>query len=350
MAEYSQPTFNVQSYLSARPQYPSTIYTRIKSFHRGASSLLLDLGCGPGQASWPLLPEFSKITGMDPGEGMIRQAKLALKDLRHVSRGRQDGNYEDDGGRGSDGDLDGSGPETEVQYIVGKAETLDMIETNSVDMIVAGTAAHWFDFDKLWPEIERVTKFNATVAFWTYDIPYPTHYPALAPFISSSVYSAPETARFIPQPGASIIRSLYHILPRPSPTTAWSTIQLNTYPTTTSEGVPYIPVLPPPPTGLAEGTEKATETETDWDLRTDNLTTFTALAEAKRTNSSYFLWRERNLDVPVEEDYVARDVGEIKRRVLEERRRGVGVNVGKELSDDEVWVMRPMGLLLMRRA
>ena len=48
------------------------------------------------------------------------------------------------------------------------AENLSFLENESVDLVVAGQAAHWFDYPRLWPEMKRVVKKGGTLAFWGY--------------------------------------------------------------------------------------------------------------------------------------------------------------------------------------
>ncbi len=48
------------------------------------------------------------------------------------------------------------------------AESLPFVEVGTVDLVVAGQAAHWFDYPKLWPEMKRVIRKGGTLAFWGY--------------------------------------------------------------------------------------------------------------------------------------------------------------------------------------
>lgn len=145
MSEYYDAGFDVDAYLASRPRYPACIYDRILGFHVGRTERLLDLGCGPGQASWPLLDHFDNILGLDPGEKMVHSAQSALKDLER----KRAKSYQD-----------------RVQYRVGSAEKLEGVEDASIDVVVAGTAAHWFEYEKMWQEVQRVTRKGSTVAFW----------------------------------------------------------------------------------------------------------------------------------------------------------------------------------------
>lgn len=161
MSEYYDKGFDVDAYLTSRPRYPSCIYKRILAFHdhqdrkSGRRGKLIDLGCGPGQSSWPLLEEFDQVLGIDPGENMVRLARSALVDLEN----KQKKKYE------------------KVEYRVGQAEELDdVVQEGSADLVIAGTAAHWFDYDRLWPQLERITRPGATVAFW---VGITSHYLAL---------------------------------------------------------------------------------------------------------------------------------------------------------------------------
>jgi ubiquinone/menaquinone biosynthesis C-methylase UbiE len=62
-----------------------------------------------------------------------------------------------------------------VEYQVGSAESLPFLEDESVDMVVAAQAAHWFDYPKLFPELKRVLRKQGTVAFWGYKVFFRFH-------------------------------------------------------------------------------------------------------------------------------------------------------------------------------
>ncbi|KAL8707882.1 MAG: hypothetical protein Q9220_007166 [cf. Caloplaca sp. 1 TL-2023] len=48
------------------------------------------------------------------------------------------------------------------------AEDIPFLHDSSVDVVVAGQAAHWFDYPRLFPEMKRVVREQGTLAFWGY--------------------------------------------------------------------------------------------------------------------------------------------------------------------------------------
>jgi SAM-dependent methyltransferase len=66
------------TYASARPTYSSALYDVVLSHHAstgGKFRTLLDVGCGPGNATRDLAAHFEDAVGCDAGEGMIAAAK-----------------------------------------------------------------------------------------------------------------------------------------------------------------------------------------------------------------------------------------------------------------------------------
>ena len=66
---------------------------------------------------------FDLVIGTDPSPGMIRQARAQAEGLSNV------------------------------EFREGSTERSPFLEEGSVDMVVAGQAAHWFDYLRLWPEM-----------------------------------------------------------------------------------------------------------------------------------------------------------------------------------------------------
>lgn len=55
-----------------------------------------------------------------------------------------------------------------IEFRQGKAEELQFLDDGEIDMVVVGQAVHWFDMDKLWPELARVVKKGGSLAIWGY--------------------------------------------------------------------------------------------------------------------------------------------------------------------------------------
>lgn len=131
-------------YAKGRFDYHPTLYDLVLTHHfstKGQSGLVLDVGCGPGNAARALAGSFDDAIGLDPSAGMI----AAATDLGGTARS----------GRG-------------VQYVVSGAEELQGVQDRSVDLLVAATAAHWFDLTRFWARAAQVMAPNGTVALWTH--------------------------------------------------------------------------------------------------------------------------------------------------------------------------------------
>lgn len=108
--------------------YPPTFYNRVM-IHANKEPrplvtadlprTLLDLGCGPGLSTFPLVPWFERVIAVDPSEGMIAAAKDIQVGLRES------------------GEIRPTKPV--VEFIVGRADNLDQVADASVDFVIAGT-------------------------------------------------------------------------------------------------------------------------------------------------------------------------------------------------------------------
>ncbi|MAD87334.1 MAG: hypothetical protein CL912_30620 [Deltaproteobacteria bacterium] len=137
-----------KSYAQARPSYHPKLYEKVLKQHTstgGQLTTLLDVGCGPGITARALAPHFNQVTGLDPSEGMINNA------------------------RALGGTTASSSP---IRFEISTAEDLGWhltppVEDASIDLLTASTAAHWFDMSAFWPRAARVLKPGGTVALWT---------------------------------------------------------------------------------------------------------------------------------------------------------------------------------------
>ena len=146
---YNDTTFRsytsaqVPEYARRRGGYPQKLIDKIISIHTkigGALNCVLDLGCGPGNATRDLAAHFQHAIGLDPSAEMVKTANEIENN---------------------------PGNERPIAFMNGEAETCPDIADDSVDLITAGTAAHWFDMERLWPTAARILKHNGTVAFFT---------------------------------------------------------------------------------------------------------------------------------------------------------------------------------------
>ncbi|KAK3324034.1 methyltransferase-like protein [Cercophora scortea] len=198
MATFARATYSSAGYAAFRPSYPPALFNRVLAFHnanRGrapspsppgtASGTLLDLGCGHGLIARALAPSFPTVTALDPSAGMVEQARKLTSD-----------------------------PKITIKQ--GGAEDLSFVPDSSIDCVVAGQAAHWFDFHKVWPELARVVKRGGTLAFWGYKDHVIVEHPTTTAIFDRFIYGAAEPvagtesmARYWEQPGREILRESY---------------------------------------------------------------------------------------------------------------------------------------------
>ncbi|KEF55812.1 uncharacterized protein A1O9_08563 [Exophiala aquamarina CBS 119918] len=148
---YTDPTFRnyapvaAANYAALRPLYPEKVINTIIEVHKstgGQMETLLDVGCGPGTATLSLAPFFQHAFGADPGESMIERAR------QHPP---QTANGE------------------ETKFVVCAAEDLmsiSDIQVGTVDLITAGTAAHWFQLPTFYACAAKILRPGGTIALW----------------------------------------------------------------------------------------------------------------------------------------------------------------------------------------
>ena len=101
------------------------------------------------------------------------------------------------------------------------AESLPFLANDSVDVVVSGQAAHWFDQSTLFPEISRILRKNGTLAFWGYKDHVFVDYPEASKIFMH--YEERLLGPYWAQPGRSIVENkLRDIQPPPD---KWEDIQ-----------------------------------------------------------------------------------------------------------------------------
>ncbi|KAL4946529.1 hypothetical protein BDV06DRAFT_182340 [Aspergillus oleicola] len=143
-----------KNYAQNRLDYHPALYNAIVAHHTttgGQLNTLIDVGCGPGNVATNLSKHFKQTIGLDPSEGMIATAR-SLNNLTPPVPGADQ-------------------PTQPLRFEVSTAEDLGSnlspaIADGSIDLIVAATAAHWFDMPKFWRSAARVLKPGGSVAIW----------------------------------------------------------------------------------------------------------------------------------------------------------------------------------------
>ena len=126
--------FNDKSelYASSRPQYPKELFHFLASLsaeHHQA----WDCATGNGQAALGLAQHFAKVQASDISQN---QLGVAFK-------------------------------KDNIYYSQQSAEQTNFSD-NQFDLVNVAQALHWFDLEKFWPEVQRVTKAKAIFVAYTY--------------------------------------------------------------------------------------------------------------------------------------------------------------------------------------
>lgn len=112
-----------------------------------------------------------------------------------------------------------------IDFREGPAEDLPFVEDGSVDMIVAGQAAHWFDFPKLFKELDRIVRPGGTMAFWGYKDHCFVDYPKATELMNHYAYDLNKDllGSYWSQPGRSIVQEKLRAIKPPED--KWADIQ-----------------------------------------------------------------------------------------------------------------------------
>lgn len=159
--EVSEKTFSTFSksqsaaYAAARFDYTPLLYNTVLAHHAttsGAHDLIVDIGCGPGQAARGFAPHFHTAIGLDPSPSMIATAREVT--LQPAIAGEF------------------AAHQSTIRFDVSAAEELGAnlnppVAEHSIDLLVAANAAHWFDMPRFWEAAKRAVKPGGTVALWT---------------------------------------------------------------------------------------------------------------------------------------------------------------------------------------
>ncbi|KZT27706.1 S-adenosyl-L-methionine-dependent methyltransferase [Neolentinus lepideus HHB14362 ss-1] len=198
---FADPSYSVENYRAHRPKYPERLYKDILEFHdsqNGQRGVAVDLGCGPGIVTEALTSYFDTVIGVDPSQSMIKLASQCAPDT-----------------------LQGK-----LEYKVGSAEDIP-VEAGSVDMITAGTAAHWFA-PEWWSTAAKVLRSGGTVALFAVARPFYTlnsHPEAVKINTEAREVAMSSLTDYMMLKGNQVARSMSSDLPLPpSETGTWGPV------------------------------------------------------------------------------------------------------------------------------
>jgi ubiquinone/menaquinone biosynthesis C-methylase UbiE len=121
-----------ETYDEYRVGYSKTLYDTLEELGFRAGWHILDVGCGTGIASAPLVQRGMRMTGVDPSEPMLARARVRIP---------------------------------QGEFVLGKAEQLPF-EDKTFGGAILAQAIHWMDREKALEEMSRVVKPGGRVAVW----------------------------------------------------------------------------------------------------------------------------------------------------------------------------------------
>jgi SAM-dependent methyltransferase len=120
-----------EAYEAGRIGYSTELYNTLVGFGLNPKLAVLDVGCGTGLASKPLIENGFRVTGIDVSEPMLEKARVRF-------------------------------PGT---WIAGSAEKIPFPD-GTFDVAICAQAIHHFDRKKAIAEMVRVTKSGGIIAIW----------------------------------------------------------------------------------------------------------------------------------------------------------------------------------------
>ncbi len=130
-----------KEYQKYRRSYDPKLYKLLFSLLPSKDLTVLDIGCGTGKSTEPLVLEGGRrrvsVTGLDPDKTMLQEARLSAKKKR-----------------------------LSIRYVWGTAERLPF-KKERFDAITSGAAFHWFGSKRTMVKIKNVLKKNGVFfIFW----------------------------------------------------------------------------------------------------------------------------------------------------------------------------------------
>ncbi|XP_071836687.1 uncharacterized protein [Apostichopus japonicus] len=137
---FYETTDHAKLYQAYRPNYENAgiedAYATYlsKYFQQAPFGTAVDVGCGTGQGTRILTSLFQKVIGIDVSDAMLREAEIATNS-------------------------------TNVEYRNSRAEDMQFLADESVDLINVATAMHWLDAPTFLKEVNRVLRPGGCCAY-----------------------------------------------------------------------------------------------------------------------------------------------------------------------------------------
>jgi SAM-dependent methyltransferase len=123
----------VENYVKYRPHYPKEILSFLaENIGLTSEKIVADIGSGTGISTELFLQNGNKVYGIEPNMEMREAAEKYLDKYKYFIS------------------VNGTAEDT-------------LLENNSMDVIIAGQAFHWFDVEKAKEEFKRILKENGYV-------------------------------------------------------------------------------------------------------------------------------------------------------------------------------------------
>lgn len=148
MSTFAKTGFRSGNYNSLRPHYPESFYKILMEYiGKDKVEKTIDLGCGSGVATYPLLKWSKRVFGLDLSPPMIQTANsLKAKKLEELS----------------------ISDENRIDFEVCAVEDFEA-PPSSFDLITAAECIHWFkDYSKFFSAAALQLKTNGVLAYWFY--------------------------------------------------------------------------------------------------------------------------------------------------------------------------------------
>lgn len=156
MSTFSKSNFKSLNYNSFRPHYPASFYQILTKYINSPIPInnTIDLGCGTGVATYPLLNISQNVIGLDLSSNMIDTANSL------ISKNLQELNINDI---------------SRIKFIQGSVEEFVNNEDNEeqedgiYDLITAAQCIHWFkDYEIFFEKCHQLLKPGGVLAYFYY--------------------------------------------------------------------------------------------------------------------------------------------------------------------------------------